>query len=330
MCPGPLDLRHVTSVVDAGEAGRVAITAIARDVFGNEVGANLLGAAILPYGATAVPKTTDTGLGDRFEVPRPYAPPIRRGAEKAELAAAIAAAAASRAGTHAAMVAIVKSLFRAEEPAVEPATAPGGDDGIRVVAEATEGSSSSEVVLPPEWKAYLDKKEEKRVASARAEHRRESIEADTTPPSPLKGHQRASDDEGCAASSSGSSTGGSGSSTGGSSTGGSSCSNSQWFSGRGESLRSLVSGAGGWELPTPPLTDPLTGEQRTGRCTFSAHELTKAGTYWLLLWAENHAADPANPERAGANVDDLAPPTDKGARIVLLYFGTEPRVRFRH
>lgn len=74
----------------------------------------------------------------------------------------------------------------------------------------------------------------------------------------------------------------------------------------------------GWELPTPPLTDPLTGEQRTGRCTFSAHELTKAGTYWLLLWAENHAADPANPERAGANVDDLAPPTDKGARIVLL------------
>ena len=62
----------------------------------------------------------------------------------------------------------------------------------------------------------------------------------------------------------------------------------------------------------------MTGEQRTGRCTFSAHELTKAGTYWLLLWAENHAADPANPERAGANVDDLAPPTDKGARIVLL------------
>jgi hypothetical protein len=79
-----------------------------------------------------------------------------------------------------------------------------------------------------------------------------------------------------------------------------------------------VSGAGGWELPTPPLTDPLTGEQRTGRCTFSTHELTKAGTYWLLLWAENHAGDPANPERAGANVDDLAPPTDKGARIVLL------------
>lgn len=71
VCPGPLDLRHVTSVVDAGEAGRVAITAIARDVFGNEVGANLLGAAILPYGATAIPKTTDTGLGDRFEVPRP-------------------------------------------------------------------------------------------------------------------------------------------------------------------------------------------------------------------------------------------------------------------
>ena len=54
-----------------GQAGRVAITAIARDVFGNEVGANLLGAAILPYGATAIPKTTDTGLGDRFEVPRP-------------------------------------------------------------------------------------------------------------------------------------------------------------------------------------------------------------------------------------------------------------------
>ena len=67
----PFDLRHVTSVVDAGEAGRVASTAIARDVFGNEVGANLLGAAILPYGATAIPKTTDTGLGDRFEVPRP-------------------------------------------------------------------------------------------------------------------------------------------------------------------------------------------------------------------------------------------------------------------
>jgi hypothetical protein len=84
--------------------------------------------------------------------------------------------------------------------------APGGDDGIRVVAEATEGSSSSEVVLPPEWKACLDKKEEKRVASARAEHRRESIEADTTPPSPLKGHQRASEDEGCAANGSGSST----------------------------------------------------------------------------------------------------------------------------
>jgi len=65
----PFDLRHVTSVVDAGES--VSITAIARDVFGNEVGANLLGAAILPYGATAMPKTTDTGLGDRFEVPRP-------------------------------------------------------------------------------------------------------------------------------------------------------------------------------------------------------------------------------------------------------------------
>ena len=80
----------------------------------------------------------------------------------------------------------------------------------------------------------------------------------------------------------------------------------------------IANGSVGWELPTPPLTDPLTGEQRTGRCTFSAHELTKAGTYWLLLWAENHAADPANPERAGANVDDLAPPTDKGARIVLL------------
>ena len=204
------------------------------------------------------------------------------------------------------MVAIVKSLFRAEEPAEEPAAVPGGDDGIRIVTEATEGSSNIEVVLPPEWKAYLDKKEEKRVASARAEHRRESIEADTTPPSPLKGHQRASEDEGCAASS------------GGSSTGGSSCSNSQWFSGRGESLRSLVSGAGGWELPATPLTDPLTGEQRTGRCTFGTHELTKAGTYWLLLWAENHAGDPANPERAGANVDDLAPPTDKGARIVLL------------
>ena len=78
------------------------------------------------------------------------APPIRRGAEKAELAAAMAAAATSRTGTHAAMVAIVKSLFRVEEPAEEPATAPGGDDGIRVVAEATEGSSSSEVVLPPE------------------------------------------------------------------------------------------------------------------------------------------------------------------------------------
>eukprot|EP00900_Chrysochromulina_parva_P014885 jgi/Chrpa1/23398/Chrysochromulina_OHIO_Genome00018863-RA len=60
----PFDLRHVTSVVDAGES--VSITAIARDVFGNEVGANLLGAAILPYGATAKPKTTDTGLGDRF------------------------------------------------------------------------------------------------------------------------------------------------------------------------------------------------------------------------------------------------------------------------
>jgi len=156
------------------------------------------------------------------------APPIRRGAEKAELAAAMAAAATSRTGTHAAMVAIVKSLFRVEEPAEEPATAPGGDDGIRVVAEATEGSSSSEVVLPPEWKACLDKKEEKRVASARAEHRCESIEADTTPPSPLKGHQRASEDKGCAASSSGSSTGGSGSATGGSS-----CSNSQWFSGLG-------------------------------------------------------------------------------------------------
>jgi hypothetical protein len=78
------------------------------------------------------------------------APPIRRGAEKAELAAAMAAAATSRTGMHAAMVAIVKSLFRVEEPAEEPATAPGGDDGIRLVAEATEGSSSSEVVLPPE------------------------------------------------------------------------------------------------------------------------------------------------------------------------------------
>ena len=76
------------------------------------------------------------------------APPIRRGAEKAELAAAMAAAATSRTGTHAAMVAIVKSLFRVEEPAEEPAEEP--DDNASVSSSSSEESESSDDEAPAE------------------------------------------------------------------------------------------------------------------------------------------------------------------------------------
>lgn len=311
--PGPLDLRHVTTLIEACEAGRVMITATARDVYGNKTGANLLGCAILPHAAAEQPPTTEGGLGDRLEPPRPYAPPIRRGADKAELAAAVAAAAASRAGTHAAMVQTVRAVFQPEDADV-PETGRHDDAGTRA---GCSGKHSSEGVLPPEWKMYLDKREERRVNSTGVEARaarRDSVEvadgviqlngsSDVAPPSPLKyqreNHATEEEEVGSAGSSS------------------SGINSSQWFSGRGDSMRALVKQAGGWELPSTMLVD-ASGEQRGGRCQLVTHELTKAGSYWLLLWAENHAGDPANPERASANVDDLTPPGDKGARIVLL------------
>ena len=290
---GPLDLRHVTTTIHACEAGRVSITAVARDVYGNESGAKLLGAAIVPHAATSIHTETEDALGDRFEVLRPHVPMLAKSASANERAEAEAEAATRRPGSLASMRNMVRSVFSSD----------GGVEGV---------------VVPAEWRHYLEKREAK-MAAARGGPDGGYASEGTLPSSVLidDGAETAS----CSSSSCSSSSDASGEVSAPTSPKPTPHSKSAgpraqqasalWFSGRGASMRSLVSKAGGWELPADVASE--------GRALLSTYDLTKADSYTLLLWAENHSGEGlANPERAGACVDDLATPLDKHARVVLM------------
>ena len=52
--PAQLDLRHVSTVIEGSEAGRVGVSVHASDVYGNASGAKLVNAAVLGVSSVAL------------------------------------------------------------------------------------------------------------------------------------------------------------------------------------------------------------------------------------------------------------------------------------
>ena len=65
--PAPLDVRHLDTHIDASEAGRIGVSMTSRDVYGNETGAKLVCAAILPNWAISKDSMKAEALCERIE-----------------------------------------------------------------------------------------------------------------------------------------------------------------------------------------------------------------------------------------------------------------------
>ena len=111
--PAPLDVRHLDTHIDASEAGRIGVSMTSRDVYGNETGAKLVCAAILPNWAIS----KDSIGGGALRAHRgPGARGGGRGDRRDWMAAAHGSGATPRAGTLESETAHRGHLWRAAPP----------------------------------------------------------------------------------------------------------------------------------------------------------------------------------------------------------------------